>query len=69
LEIESGLAFPLCLNYEYIQKELIRVKSKLDPFTQDVEKLIRNGEFETVEFKAGSNRETIETDEVEQKSL
>ena len=36
---------------------------------QDVEKLIRNGEFETVEFKAGSNRETIETEEVEQKSL
>ena len=36
---------------------------------QDVEKLIRNGEFETVEFKAGFNKETIETDEVEQKNL
>jgi len=32
-KIESGLAFPLGLNYEYIQKELIRVKSSLDPFT------------------------------------
>ena len=32
MEIENGLAFPLGLNYEYIQKELIRVKSRLDPF-------------------------------------
>ena len=36
---------------------------------QDFEKLIKNGESETVEFKAGFNKETIETDEVEQKSL
>ena len=28
---------------------------------QEVEKLIQNGEFETVEFKAGFNKETIET--------
>ena len=33
IEIESGLAFLLGRNYEYIQEELIRVKSRLEPYT------------------------------------